>query len=488
MYYGELPTIINPSWLRAVIMSNLQDNRGIFTKYSVLMVRFSRLIDMGFIFICLWAVVLSSKKAWSNEHLLLALSGMLVFEIIGSFFGLYRSWRTVRIRYEIFKVLLYWFICSSVILFFNSLYLSIRNDLLIKWIFSTPLLLIGFRICQRIFLRFYRAYGCDHKTVAFIGATQTAWRLAQSFKKYSWMGLDIVGFFDDRVGDPKRDLYISNDKLIGNVDDLIEMAQHGKIDIVYITLPMAAETRIKEQIERLSNTVVNVFYAPSILSFNLLNASYDVIDGQPLFSIITSPFNGSMGLLKRVEDLVIAIIAFPILFIPMLIVAIIIKATSPGPVFYKQKRYGLNGQIFEIYKFRSMTQCDSTDEFVQATKNDSRVTLVGRFIRKTSIDELPQLINVLKGQMSIVGPRPHPVKLDNIQRGIVPRYMSRNLVKPGITGLAQINGFRGETDTLDKIRGRIEYDLQYIDNWSLSSDFKIIFKTAFKVFQDEKAY
>ncbi len=208
----------------------------------------------------------------------------------------------------------------------------------------------------------------------------------------------------------------------------------------------------------------------------------------PLVSLVDTPDRGLNSLIKRGFDIAVSLAILSVLAIPMLIIALAIRLGSPGPALYKQQRYGLNGVKFEIWKFRSMTVCENTDEFRQATRNDARVTPLGAFLRRTSLDELPQFVNVLLGNMSIVGPRPHPVVMNERQRKLIDRYMQRHKVKPGITGWAQVNGYRGETDTLEKVRGRISHDLEYIDNWSIWLDIRIIFRTIRTVFNDANVY
>jgi putative colanic acid biosynthesis UDP-glucose lipid carrier transferase len=236
------------------------------------------------------------------------------------------------------------------------------------------------------------------------------------------------------------------------------------------------------------DTTVNIRLVPDIFGFNLLNHSITEIAGLPVIELTSSPMNTGNSFIKSIEDKVLASLILILISPIMLLVAIGVKMSSSGPVFFRQRRYGLSGESIWVWKFRSMTVCEDDAAFKQATANDKRVTKFGAFIRRTSLDELPQFINVLQGQMSIVGPRPHPVKLNEEFRQLIPKYMLRHIVKPGITGWAQINGYRGETDTLNKMEQRIAYDLYYIDNWSLWFDLRIIFLTVFKGFIDKNAY
>lgn len=258
--------------------------------------------------------------------------------------------------------------------------------------------------------------------------------------------------------------------------------------IIYIVLPISAVDRMRHMLAELSDLAVTVHIVPDFFVFNLMRAKWSYIGNMMTLSVFDTPFYGVGGALKRIEDIFLGSIILLLIIIPMIIIAISIKLTSKGPVLFKQTRYGLSGQPIMVWKFRSMSVCEDGAEIKQAQKNDSRITLLGAFLRKTSLDELPQFFNVLQGQMSIVGPRPHAVAHNEMYRHDIDGYMLRHLVKPGITGWAQINGYRGETDTIEKMEKRVEYDLTYIKNWSLGLDFKIIFLTVFKGFVNKNAY
>jgi putative colanic acid biosysnthesis UDP-glucose lipid carrier transferase len=260
------------------------------------------------------------------------------------------------------------------------------------------------------------------------------------------------------------------------------------VDIIYIALPMASQPRIIKLLEELRDTTASIYFVPDIFVFDLIQARLDSIGDLPLVAVCETPFYGFNGLVKRASDFVIA--CFILLLISPLLVAIAIgvKLSSPGPVLFKQRRYGVDGRQIYVYKFRSMTVTEDGDVVRQATRNDSRVTPFGAFIRRTSLDELPQFINVLQGRMSVVGPRPHAVAHNELYRKLIRGYMIRHKVKPGITGLAQVNGCRGETDTVEKMKARIEHDLAYLRNWSLLLDLQIILKTVVVVLRKQNAY
>ena len=260
------------------------------------------------------------------------------------------------------------------------------------------------------------------------------------------------------------------------------------MELIYIALPMRANDRIQEVISKLSDSAASVYIVPDLFTFDLLQARSINMNGMYAISVFESPFNEVSGWIKRLEDIVLGSIIFGILLIPMALIAIGVKFSSPGPIFFRQRRYGVNGQEVSVWKFRTMTVCEDGPDVPQAKKCDRRVTRFGRFLRRTSLDELPQFINVIQGRMSIVGPRPHAVAHNEMYRKMIHGYMLRHKVKPGITGWAQINGWRGETDTLDKMQKRVEHDIWYIRNWSVWLDLKIILLTVLRGFWGENAY
>jgi putative colanic acid biosynthesis UDP-glucose lipid carrier transferase len=272
------------------------------------------------------------------------------------------------------------------------------------------------------------------------------------------------------------------------LEKLVADCKKGNIDRVYITLPMRAEKRIKWLMNELADSTASVYLVPDIFMFELLHARSDIIAGIPTISIYDSPLDGSNGIVKRIEDLVLSAIILLLISPILLVMSFAIKITSRGPILFKQIRYGIDGKAIEIWKFRSMIVLDNDKKFSQAKKNDVRLTPIGGFIRSTSLDELPQFFNVLQGRMSIVGPRPHAVVHNEQYRSLINGYMLRHKVKPGITGWAQVHGLRGETDTLEKMEKRIEFDLDYIRNWSLGFDIKIVVSTILKSFTDKNAY
>ncbi len=294
---------------------------------------------------------------------------------------------------------------------------------------------------------------------------------------YKKSGINFQGFCDDNAH-----IFTGNHfPVLGKINQVLEFAQSGQIDTVYIAIPLTHQ--VKNLINELTDTPVSV---QIILPGVFTNKPQSRLIEQ--FNIYETAFGKIKDKIKRIEDIILGSIIMLIIALPMLLIAAIIKLTSQGPIFYKQNRYGLNGEIIKVWKFRTMSVCEQDNAFKQATKNDTRVTWIGRFLRNTSLDELPQFINVLQGNMSIVGPRPHPIPLNEKHRKLIAGYMLRHQIKPGITGWAQVNGWRGETDTLEKMQKRVEFDFEYICNWSLLLDFKIILLTLYKGFFSKNAY
>ena len=300
--------------------------------------------------------------------------------------------------------------------------------------------------------------------------------------------MTFCGFYDDRPVNRLCDLPDDIDRNEGKIDSAIEAAKTGEVQVLFITLPMRAEDRIREIIAELSDSTASVYIVPDLFVFQMLNSRWTDIQGLPVVSVFENPLFGVDGMLKRMLDVTVASMALLVAGIPMLIVAALVKLTSKGPILFKQKRYGLDGKQIDVWKFRSMTVQENGAKVVQAKKNDKRLTSIGGFLRKSSLDELPQIFNVLSGQMSLVGPRPHANAHNEYYRKQIEGYMLRHKVKPGMTGLAQVNGCRGETETLDKMEARIKFDHKYIRDWSIWLDLRIMFQTLFVVFSRQNAY
>ncbi|NAX21878.1 undecaprenyl-phosphate glucose phosphotransferase [Vibrio sp. V39_P1S14PM300] len=359
---------------------------------------------------------------------------------------------------------------------------NLKGSMYDIWIVSSILVLLSVRL---IGLQLYRMFRRT-KRVAIVGLTPAGLAIEQALLR-DYRKKDVkIEFYDDRS--EERFSYLIKSPFRGQVDGLIEKAKNNELDDVYIALPMVAKDRIRDYLDRLSDTTVDTSIVPDLYSYNLSVSQINTVGNVQTFSVFSSPFDGIGAVIKRIEDIIIGG-AITILISPVLLfVALGVKFSSPGPILFKQDRYGLGGKKIKVWKFRSMKVMENSVVVTQATKNDPRVTKFGAFIRRTSLDELPQFFNVLQGTMSIVGPRPHAVAHNEQYRVIVDNYMIRHKIKPGITGWAQINGYRGETETVDKMEKRVQYDIQYMQEWSLWFDLKIIFLTVFKGFVSETAY
>jgi Undecaprenyl-phosphate glucose phosphotransferase len=241
-------------------------------------------------------------------------------------------------------------------------------------------------------------------------------------------------------------------------------------------------------IRELRDTTASIYFLPDVFAFDLIQGRLVDLNGMPAISVCDTPFHGMDAVLKRTTDIALTGAAFLVAAPLMAIIAIAVKVTSRGPILFRQRRYGLNGESINVYKFRSMTVCEDGAEVAQATRNDARITPLGKFLRRTSLDELPQLLNVLQGKMSLVGPRPHAIAHNEMYRKLISGYMIRHKVRPGITGWAQVNGLRGETDTVEKMSARVKFDIDYLNSWSPWLDIKILLRTVMLVVRDEKAY
>lgn len=363
---------------------------------------------------------------------------------------------------------------------------NLNNTIFYQWYVLLLVCLAAVRMVTISIVRLVRKSMNKKRRVAVIGLTPGGLTIERALMRaHRPQDLEIT-FYDDR--NENRFAYPIRSPMKGKVAPLIELAKEGGIDEVFIALPMVARDRIRHYLDELSDSTVDTYLVPDLYTYNLNVSQLKRIGGVQTFSIFSSPFDGMGKVIKRIEDIVIGSM-IALLISPVLIaVAVGVKLSSPGPVLFKQDRYGLGGRKIKVWKFRSMKVMENDAVVTQATKNDPRVTKFGAFIRRTSLDELPQFLNVLQGSMSIVGPRPHAVAHNEQYRKIVDNYMIRHKIKPGITGWAQINGYRGETETVDKMEKRVRYDIQYMQNWSLWLDIKIIFLTVFKGFVSETAY
>ena len=448
-----------------------------------------RFFDLLIIQLCLIASAGVYDVNLTTQYYLVGLVASLAYLFSAEMLWLYRSWRAGSMQEILFVA-----ITSNVLMVaavVGWMFLSKTSEeysrvVIALWFCTSCFISCAWRVALRYFLFAVRRKGRNTRTVGIIGVNETAAELAKEIRNTPETGFNIVGVYDDRA--LARLDVPSSLSFCGQVQQAYDDIETGKLDTLFITLPMNANVRIEKILRVLGDTKAQVHLVPNFFVYNLLHSRICNVGELQTISVFDSPMKGAMNFLKRIEDIVLASLILSIIAIPMLVIATAVKLTSRGPVIFKQDRYGMDGKKIKVWKFRSMTVTEDGDKITQATKDDARFTPIGGFLRRTSLDELPQFINVLQGSMSVVGPRPHAVAHNEMYRKQVQYYMLRHRIKPGITGWAQINGWRGETDTVYKMKMRIEYDLEYIKNWSLWLDFKIVFYTLFKGFMGNNAY
>jgi len=360
------------------------------------------------------------------------------------------------------------------------------RDVLLTWLLATPVLQWLATSLGKYVLARRAARPELRRSAVVVGASALGSKVARALQESDEIGVEFVGYFDDRLDD--RIDPDAQSKVLGNLSQIADYVVKNGVRDVYITLPLGSQPRIVDLLEQLQGTTASLFFVPDVFGISIIQGRLQDMNGIPVVGICETPFTGTNELAKRVSDVVLATLILVLISPLMLFIACGVKLSSPGPVIFRQRRNGLDGGEIVVYKFRSMTSQDNGPEIRQATRNDPRVTPFGAFLRRNSLDELPQFFNVLQGSMSIVGPRPHAVTHNEQYRQIIKAYMVRHKVKPGITGWAQVHGHRGETDTIEKMRARVEYDLEYLRNWSIGLDLRIIASTIRLVFFDRHAY
>ncbi len=450
-----------------------------------------RIIDVLTIGSSLFVSQWLAGQAPSDRSLLAISVAVVIYFLVGEALSVYRSSGSRSANMDLGLVLSSWLItvlCLALLAFFSRQGIYFARSSILGWIVFTGAALGFMRMLIRIGTETLVSAGWSTRRCAIAGLNPLGIQLLHSARKNPEHGLKMIGFFDDRSKDRWISVAQAESQHLGKLDELVQLAKRGEVDTVFVTLPMRAEARIRWLLDELADTTVSAYIVPDFFVFELLHSRWSTIGGLPAVSVFETPLYGVDGWSKRVFDVVAAGLGLILLLPIMLVCGALVKLSSPGPVFFRQRRYGLDGREIWVWKFRSMTTCDNGSQVAQATKDDARITPVGRVLRRTSLDELPQLFNVLDGSMSLVGPRPHASAHNEHYRKLIRGYMLRHKVKPGITGLAQVEGFRGETETLDKMQKRIEFDHSYIQQWSLWLDLKILFRTIRVVFQQENAY
>ncbi len=430
---------------------------------------------------------LNTTRAISPHDWYLAIISFLLIVVVFDFSGVYYRYRTTPIFNRIIKIFFSWFLVISLLSFIG--FISRSSDLfsrtvIVIWAILTPFVISLLHILVGLFLSQIRAIGFNRRNAIVIGMNSASAELVDRLSQTPHIGINIRGYFVHSHFPELRD----HPSILGDFNDVGNYIKDKSPDIVYITHPLEDSEIIASLIEQLQDTTACVYCVPNSLILNLVNSRLYELNGMPLIALWEVPFTQVQYALKRLFDIGFSLVALTACLPVFAIIIPLIKLTSPGPVFFLQDRYGVNGKKIRVIKFRTMTVLQNDQNVPQARRNDPRVTPLGRILRKTSLDELPQFINVLKGEMSVVGPRPHAIAHNELYRKQIKGYMLRHKIKPGITGWAQVNGARGETDTIDKMARRIEYDLEYLDNWSLILDIKIIFKTIVDILVGQNAY
>ena len=420
-------------------------------------------------------------------HVTVALVGAAILQFLASVSEFYRSITERTNSKHITKIVLIWLITCALVLLWGFVVGEtdkFARSVIGLWFALTPVVLIAWHLMIRMTVASIRANSASD--VVVFGAGEVGEKFAREVRQSPWLGYKIAGFFDDKIAQGET---VAGMPVLGSIADGIELAKKSQWRKAYIALPLKAQDKIEEIIDQLADSAVDIELIPDIFGFELINAKISQIGSLPVIALQASPISGYNAALKRLMDIVVSATILTITSPFLLTIAIAIKIENPSlPIIFKQRRCGLNGKEVIVWKFRTMTVLEDGDRVEQAKQNDSRTTKLGKFLRRLSLDELPQLLNVISGSMSLVGPRPHAITHAKNFRRVAPTYMRRHLVKPGITGWMQINGMRGEVDSDSIIHKRTELDLYYVQNWSLWLDIKIIALTALREFSNKKAY
>jgi Undecaprenyl-phosphate glucose phosphotransferase len=432
--------------------------------------------------VSLWGVAMLIEGRLHFSHMLL---GLVVYSL--TFPGEARlsqpAWRAIR------NTLAAWLVLSGLLFLFgyaSGLLEYFHPHTLVTWAWVAPACLVGALLLLRFTAPAIQQLEGGPKRAVLAGMNESGIELARRLNVDRYSSIRVVGFVDDRARDRLKG--VDDFSLLGSIQELPEFVKKNHIELVYLALPMASQPRIVSLLEALRDTTASVYFVPDMFVTDPIQGRIDSVSGMPIVGVCDTPFSGVDGLIKRASDIVLSLVILALIAPLLLLLALLVKSTTPGPVIFRQRRYGLDGDEIVVYKFRTMSVTEDGDTIRQCRKADERVTPLGAFLRRTSLDELPQLFNVLQGRMSIVGPRPHAVAHNEMYRKLIKGYMQRHKVRPGITGWAQVNGLCGETETLDKMKARIDYDLVYLRNWSLRLDLLIIAKTAWMVLRGEIAH
>ena len=447
-----------------------------------------RIVDPLLTIVVLVGVTLATNTPFTGAHVLLSIVTFFVASQVFEDSALFSSCARGERWRDLSSITTSWLMVVGITLFVAfaaKMSQEFSRIVMVCWFVITPVVLYTTHRLARIWVRQMRLKG-NLRNAVVVGATDLALRLTQRIEQDPCLMMQVDGFFEDRDSDRLPNEAVPH--LLGPLGAVADYVKTHNIHVVYITLPMNRLPRMHALMEALHDTTVSIYFVPDVFLYDLIQARIDNIAGVPVIGVRESPLISINSFKKRVLDIVLSLLILPLISPLLLLVAIGVKLSSRGPVIFRQRRYGLEGEEIYVYKFRSMMVREDGVDVRQATRHDARITRFGAFIRKTSIDELPQFINVLQGRMSIVGPRPHAVAHNELYRNLISGYMIRHKVKPGITGWAQVNGLRGETDVVEKMEQRVKFDLAYLRNWSISFDLRIIVSTVAVLLKGDNAY
>ena len=461
-----------------------------------------KLIDILIIFSVFYVATFLRQETYNIDEFYLIITSGVIYFLLAKIIGLYRVENISHLLSNTKNIIVTWLgTCFSIIfiLFISKETESFSRLILLSWMITTPIVLI---LSRKLMTQYIITHQGNPINIAVVGINATSDIFLDHLETLKWPWLKIYGVYDytsnpllRRTSDKNESIlysYEPSEVRIKNktqsINELITAVKTGHINSVYIALPLLTENNVEQLLIDLADTTASVYIIPDLFVTNILKSNWSHFAGLPVVNVYTTPFFGLNGIIKRLLDLALTILILLIIWPLMLAIAFAIKLSSKGPVLFKQRRYGLDGNIIKVWKFRSMSVCEDGPQVTQAKKNDVRITPLGKFLRKTSLDELPQFFNVLQGSLSVVGPRPHANAHNEEYRNLIKGYMLRHKVKPGITGLAQVKGWRGETDTLEKMENRVKYDLEYIQDWSIGLDLKIVLLTITHGFYNKNAY
>lgn len=458
-------------------------NRGLLKEYANIWSALLQIIDFLIVVgsgVFAGEIYLDPAQIFTQGYAQLMVVAMLLAVIVFHKLEFYAAWRNSSLIREMRTVAVGWVTVWAILTLFFFLTKSgteFSRAWAMLWFVIGLAGLLLVRVVLRQFLHWLRRRGYNQRTILILGRDPLMGDLATRLSKAPWMGFSVV-----------EHVALTSENEVDGAALNAQIAEQG-VDQVWIALPLKDELVVQAVIEAISLSPVEIRYVPDLFGFRLFNHSVSEVAGLPVINLSSTPMEGFNRIVKAIEDRALSSLILLMISPLLVFIAIGVKLSSPGPVFFRQRRNGWAGKPIDVLKFRSMVLHQETNGIVtQASKHDARITPFGAFLRRTSLDELPQFWNVLVGEMSIVGPRPHAEVHNEQYKLLVDDYMLRHRVKPGITGWAQINGYRGETDTLDKMKKRVEYDLYYIENWSVWLDLKIIFLTIFKGFVNKNAY